>query len=145
MSKMAADIVAQVAITLVIVAASLGAGAAGAGSSVAQLTSTIGRTLQNAAQLIKPALAIATGVIGAASTVSSGVGAYQGYKAGMSQADLTETEKFMAIMQQRLDEAEEELQAILEQIQSLVGQIAQLLSSETDTVNEIAMQMGQMA
>ena len=88
---------------------------------------------------------IATGVIGAASTVSSGVGAYQGYKAGMSQADLTETEKFMAIMQQRLDEAEEELQAILEQIQSLVGQIAQLLSSETDTVNEIAMQMGQMA
>jgi prefoldin subunit 5 len=51
----------------------------------------------------------------------------------------------MAIMQQRLDEAEEELQAILEQIQSLVGQIAQLLSSESDTVNEIAMQMGQMA
>ena len=145
MPKMAADIVAQVAITLVIVAASLGAGAAGAGSSVAQLTSTIGRTLQNAAQLIKPALAIGTGLVGITSTVSGGVGAYQGYEAGMSQSELTETEKYLAIIQQRMDEAEEELEAILEQIQSLVGQIAQLLSSQTDTTNEIASQLGQMA
>jgi hypothetical protein len=146
MSKMAADIVAQVAITLVIVAASLGAGGLGsAATGATQLTSTIGQALQHGAQLIKPALTIATGIIGATSTVSSGVGAYQNYKAGMSQADLTETEKYMAIIQQRLDEAEEELQAILEQIQNLVGQIAQLLSSETDTVDEIAMQMGQMA
>ena len=145
MSKMAADIVAQVAVTLVIVAASLGAGAAGAGSSVTQLTSAIGKALQNAAQLVKPALTIATGLIGVGSTVSGGVGSYQSYKSGMSQADLTETEKYMQIIQQRLDEAEEELEAILQQIQSLVGQIAQLLSSETNTVDEIAMKMGQMA
>ena len=145
MSKMAADIVAQVAITLVIVAASLGAGAAGAASSVTQLTSAIGKALQAGAQLIKPALTLATGIIGVGSTLSGGVGAYEGYKSGMSQADLTETEKYLAMIQQRLDEAEEELQAILEQIQSLVGQIAELLSSQSSTVNEIAMQMGQMA
>lgn len=145
MSKMAADIVAQVAITLVIVAASLGAGAAGAGSSVAELTSTIGRALQNLAQIVKPALTIATGLMGVASTVSGGVGAYQSYKSGMSDAELKETEKYLAIIQQKMDEAEEELQAILEQIQNLIGQIAQLLSSETETTNEIAMQMGQMA
>ena len=145
MSKMAADIVAQVAITLVIVAASLGAGAAGAASSVTQLTSAIGKALQNAAQLIKPALTIATGIIGATSTVSGGVGAYQNYKSGMSDAELKETEKYLAIIQQKMEEAEEELQKILEMIQDLVGQIAQLLSSQTDTTNEIAMQMGQMA
>ena len=146
MSKMAADIVAQVAVMLVIVAASCGAGAAGnAALGAHQLTSAIGKALQAGAQLIKPALTIATGVIGLGSTVSGGVGAYQTYKSGMSDAELKETEKYLAIIQQKMDEAEEELQKILQMIQDLVGQIAQLLSSQTDTTNEIAMQMGQMA
>ena len=145
MSKMAADIVAQVAVMLVIVAASVGAGAAGAGSNATQFASEIGKVLQHAAQVAKPALSLATGLIGLGSTVSGGVGAYQGYKSGMSDAELKETEKYLAIMQQRLDESEEELQKILEMIQNLVGQIAQLLSSQTETTNEIAMQMGQMA
>ena len=145
MSKMAADIVAQVAITLVIVAASIGAGAAGGAANVTELTGTIARALQSAARLVKPALTIATGLIGAGSTVSGGVGAYQNYKSGMSDADLKETEKYLAIIQQRMDEAEEELEHILQMIQDFIGQIAQLLSSETETTNEIAMQMGQMA
>ena len=33
----------------------------------------------------------------------------------------------------------------LEQIQSLIGQLAELLSSQTNTVDEIALKMGQMA
>jgi hypothetical protein len=145
MSKMAADIVAQIAVTLVIIAASLGAGFAGAGGSVAELTSEIGKALQNLAQIAKPALAIGTAIMGVASTVSSGVGAYDSYKSGMSDAELKETEKYLAIIQQKMEEAEEELQKILEMIQDIVGEIAQLLSSQTDTTNEIAMQMGQMA
>ena len=146
MSKMAADIVAQIAITLIIVAASCGAGAAGGVTiGASRAASAIMQALRHAAELIKPALAITTGIIGGVATISGGVGAYQNYKSGMSQAELTETEKFLAIMQQRLDEAQEELQAILEMIQDLIGQIAQLLSSQTDTANEIAMQMGQMA
>ena len=64
MSKMAADIVAQVAVTLVIIAASLGAGAIGSAGSVTQLTSEIGKVLQNLAQIAKPALSIATGIMG---------------------------------------------------------------------------------
>ena len=145
MSKMAADIVAQVAVTLLIMAASLGAGFAGGAASATQLTSEIGKALQAGAQLIKPALSLATGIIGVGATVSGGVGAYQSYKSGMSDAELKETEKYLAIMQQKMDESEEELQKILQMIQDLVGQIAQLLSSQTDTTNEIAMQMGQMA
>ena len=145
MSKMAADIVAQVAITAVIIAASVGAGAAGAAGKVTELTSALGKILQTAAQAVAPALQISTGIIGLGSTVSGGVGAYQSFKAGMSQADVTETEKFLAVIQQKMEEAEEELEKILQMIQDLVGQIAQLLSSQTDTTAEIAMQMGQMA
>ena len=145
MSKMAADIVAQVAVTAVIIAASIGAGAAGAAGKVTELTSALGKILQHAAQLVAPALQISTGIIGLGSTVSGGVGAYQSYKSGMSQADVTETEKFLAVIQQKMEEAEEELEKILQMIQDLVGQIAQLLSSQTDTTAEIAMQMGQMA
>ena len=145
MSKMAADIVAQVAITAVIIAASVGAGAAGAAGKVTELTSALGKILQTAAQAVAPALQIGTGIIGLGSTISGGVGAYQSFKAGMSQADVTETEKFLAVIQQKMEEAEEELEKILQMIQDLVGQIAQLLSSQTDTTNEIAMQMGQRA
>ena len=146
MSKEAADIVAQIAITLIVVAASCGAGAAGgAVIGASKAASAIMLALKNAAEIIRPALSIATGIVGGISTISSGVGSYQSYKAGMSQAELTETEKFLAIIQQRLDEAQEELEAILQAIQDLVSQIAQLLSSQTDTANEIAMQMGQMA
>ena len=145
MSKMAADIVAQVAITAVIIAASIGAGAAGAAGKVTELTSALGKILQSAAQAVAPALQIGTGIIGLGSTISGGVGAYQSFKAGMSQADVTETEKFLAVIQQKMEEAEEELEKILQMIQDLVGQIAQLLSSQTDTTAEIAMQMGQMA
>lgn len=145
MSKMAADIVAQVAITAVIIAASVGAGAAGAAGKVTELTSALGKILQTAAQAVAPALQISTGIIGLGSTISGGVGAYQSFKAGMSQADVTETEKFLAVIQQKMEEAEEELEKILQMIQDLVGQIAQLLSSQTDTTAEIAMQMGQMA
>ena len=145
MSKMAADIVAQVAITAVIIAASVGAGAAGAAGKVTELTSALGKILQSSAQAVAPALQISTGIIGLGSTISGGVGAYQSFKAGMSQADVTETEKFLAVIQQKMEEAEEELEKILQMIQDLVGQIAQLLSSQTDTTAEIAMQMGQMA
>ena len=145
MSKMAADIVAQVAVTLVIIAASLGAGFAGGAASATQLTSEIGKALQAGAQLIKPALSLATGIMGVSATISGGVGAYQSFKSGMSDAELKETEKYLAIIQQKMAEAEEEFQKILLMIQDLVGQIAKLLSSQTDTTNEIAMQMGQMA
>ena len=145
MSKMAADIVAQVAVMLVIVAASCGAGAVGGASTATELTSAIGKALQHAAQLAKPALAIGTGLMGLTATVSGGVGAYQSYKSGMSDAELKETEKYLAIIQQKMEQAEEELQKILQMIQDFVGQIAQLLSSQTETTNEIALKMGQMA
>ena len=56
-----------------------------------------------------------------------------------------ELQKFITMLQQRLDESEEELQLIVEQIQSAIGKIADLIASATDQSAEIANNIGQMA
>ena len=146
MSKSGAQILAQIIVTSIIILCSVGAGAAGGMVAGATKTaSAVMMALRHAAELAQPFLKIGTGVMGVIGTFSGAVGIYENYKAGMSQADATETEKYIAIIQQRLDEAQEELEKILDIIQSFVGQIAQLLSSQTDTTAEIASKMGQMA
>jgi hypothetical protein len=133
MSKQAAQIVAQVAISAVILAASLGAGFAGAGA------------LAEMAKEVATAIKVATTVVGLASLGSSAAGVYQNYKAGTAQADLTETEKFITQLQQRLKESEEELKKILETLQNAISQVVDILSSATDTSSLIAQNIGQMA
>ena len=142
MSKQAAQILAQVLITVALMAASLGAGlAGGGGSAVANLIKGTAETMDK----VRAAIALATTIVGASATITGGVGAYQSYKAGMSQADVSETEKVIAALKQRLDECEEELQQILSQLQNAVAQVAEMLSSATDTSNEIANNLGAMA
>ena len=142
LSKQASQILAQVLITVAIMAASLGAGLAGGGASA---VSNAVNGSAKAIEQVRAAVAIASMVVGAASTVAGGVGAYQGYKAGMSEADVKETEKFIAALQQRLEESEEELEQILQQIQNAISQVAELISSATDTSAEIAQNIGAMA
>ena len=145
LSKQAAQILAQVLITVAIMAASLGAGfAGGGGTAVSNLVKGAAKTMETV-EKVRAAIAIATTVVGTASTITGGVGAYQGYQAGMSQADVSETEKVITALKQRLEESEEELQQILAQLQNAVAQIAELLSSATDTSNEIANNLGAMA
>ena len=142
MSKQTAQILAQVLITVAIMAASLGSGLAGGGASA------VSNAIKGAAETIekvRAAIAIASAIVGAASTVTGGVGAYQSYKAGMSEADVKETEKVIAALKQRLEESEEELEAILQQLQASVAKVAELLSSATDTSDEIAQNIGAMA
>jgi hypothetical protein len=142
MSKQAAQIMAQVLITVAIMAASLGSGLAGGGASA---VSNAIKGAAEAMEKVRAAIAIATMIVGAASTITGGVGAYQNYQAGMSQADVKETEKVIAALKQRLEESEEELEAILQQLQAAVAQVAELLSSATNTSDEIAQNIGAMA
>ena len=142
MSKQAAQILAQVLITAAIMAASLGAGFAGGGASA---VSTLIKGTAETMDKVRAAIAIATTIIGISSTITGGVGAYQSYKAGMSQADVSETEKVIAALKQRLDECEEELNQILQMLQNAISQVAEMLSSATDTSNEIANNLGAMA
>ena len=145
MSKQAAQILAQVLITVAIMAASLGAGfAGGGGAAVSNVVKGASDSIQTI-ERIRAAVAIATLVVGVGGTVAGGVAAYQGYKAGESQADVSETNKFITALKQRMDECEEELQQILQQLQNVLGQVAQLLTSATDTSASIANNLGQMA
>ena len=145
LSKQASQILAQVIITAAIMAASLGAGfAGGGGAAVSNLVKGASDSLQTI-ERIRAAVAIATLVVGVGGTVAGGVSAYQGYKAGESQADVSETNKFITALQQRMDECEEELEQILQQLQNVIGQVAELLTSATNTSTEIASNLGQMA
>lgn len=151
MSKKAAQIVAAVAIAVIMAAASLGAGfgtsaiAGGAQIAAKAVTAGISATAQATAKAIETTLK----VVNALGTIASlGIGAgstIAGYESGKSQADLKEMEKFLAIIRQSMEESEEELQKILDQIQNVYANMAQLLDSATDTVKEIAQKMGQMA
>ena len=139
MSKQAAEITAQVAITVAILAMSLAAGNVG-GFGVA-----ISDTVKAVTDVLRPIVAIATGIMGAATAVSTGIGAAQNYEAGMDQADVTETEKFLVAIRKKLEDAEDELQQILDALQACVGNLAELLASATNTGDEIAQKIGQMA
>ena len=94
---------------------------------------------------IRAAVALTMTIVGIGSGVASGVGAYDAFKAGMSQADVSETEKYITALKQRLDECEEELNQILQMLQQAISQVAEMLSSATDTQTAIANNMGAMA
>ncbi len=82
---------------------------------------------------------------GLGGTIASGVASYHGYQAGLTQSELSEIEKFLAIMRQRVDESQEELEILLQQIQGTISNLIKILDSATDTQMEIAQQMGVMA
>lgn len=139
MSKEIADIVSKVAVTLAIVAASIAAG------NLGSVASSVSEAVKDAMAVIQPILKLVTATMGVGAVVTSGVASYDGYTSGMSQADATETQKYIQMISQRLQESEEELQAILAMIQNFVSQLADMIGSSTDTSAEIAEQMGQMA
>ena len=152
LSKQASQILAQVLITVAIMAASLGAGFAGGGasavSSVAKGVADTAKGLKVTVETmdkIRAAIAVTTSIVGVAGTITGGVGAFDSYKAGMSQADVSETEKYITALKQRLDECEEELEQILQQLQQAISQVAEMLSSATDTSTQIANNLGAMA
>ena len=141
LSKEAAQIVAQVAMAVVIMAASIACCGASAGTAVSN-------TLNNAqqiAQSIQKGANIAMRAMGLVSVISNGVSAGLNYDASKTQAEVTETSKILAQLQQQLQDCEDELKEILELIQNIYTELVQILSSETDTQKTIAQQMSQMA
>ncbi len=138
MSKDAARIVAQVAMAVVIMAASLACCGAGAGSVLSTPVAELAHGIQQGAS-------IAMKTMGLVAVISNGVGAGQNYAAGKAQAEVTETGKILAQLRQQLEESEGELQKILEMIQNTFSDLVAILNSETDTQKTIAQQMSQMA
>ena len=150
MKSEAAKILASVITAVVMIAASVAAaGGAGAIQSVVK-GATKGATValtaaMTTAKTVQSGVQVGAGVLGAATTVSAGVAGVMNYKSGMLQSETTEMEKFLAVMQQQLDESQEELERIMSQIQDVYADISAIINSSIDTENEIAAKIGQMA
>ncbi len=150
MSKSAAQIVAAIAITVAIIALSVGSGMAASKVAAstglqAALSHTFSAGVQAAAEVATKVASAVSRVVQVGSITAGTVAAYTGYKAGMSTADAKETEQFIAALKQRMEESQEELEAILQLIQNNISQVASLIDSATDTSNEIARNIGAMA
>ena len=143
-AKLKASLIINITMVVLSLSCSIGGMAAGiiaagkAAADTAKAVSDIARAVQNA-------ITIANTGVGAASLAAGGASTYYTYNAEDSKADVMELEKFIQQLQQRLEESEEELKLIIEQIEASLGKIAELLASATDTSNEIAQNLGQMA
>ena len=150
MKSEAAKILASVITAVVMIAASVAAaGGAGAIQSVVK-GATKGATValtaaMTSAKTVQSGVQIGAGVLGVGTTVAAGVSGVMNYKSGMLQSETTEMEKFLAVMQQQLEESQEELERILSQIQDVYTDISAIINSSIDTENEIAAKIGQMA
>lgn len=147
MSEQNAQIVAAVAVAVAMVAISLGAGAGGSAVQgfVKGASQAASVAAMATAKSVQSGVQIAGSVLGAGAAVAGGVAAAENYKAGMLKAETTEMDKFLAVMRQRLEESQEELEKILQQIQNVYSDIAAIINSAIDTQSEIARQVGQMA
>ncbi len=145
MSKENAKIAASLIINLSIMAVSLTCSFGGMIAGFSQMAKAAVQTIGAVTKAIQSASSIANSAVGIGGLAAGIATTVTGYKSGMAQVDVTELAKIMAELQRRLDESEEELEAILQAIQNSMGQIVELLASETDTQSEIANQIGQMA
>ena len=121
------------------------ADAAATGAKAVADTAKLSATAMQTAKTVQNVITVANTGVGAMSLASNGVSTFLTFKSENAKADTTELEKFITMLQQRLDESQEELQKILEQLQAGIGEIAQMISSATDTSTEIAQNLGQMA
>jgi len=141
MSKSQAQLAASLIINISIMVAQLGCSigsAVGAAKAVADTVSATMKTVQNVTTIANTAVSVGSLASGAATTAFT-------YRSEDAKADVMELQKFITMLQQRLEESEEELQLIVEQLQSAIGRIAELISSATDQSAEIAYNIGQMA
>ena len=157
-AMLAASLIVNISIMALQLGCSIGSmvsGIAAAGKAAADAAATGAKAVGEAAKIsgaamqtaktVQNGITVANTGVSFLSLASSGITTYMTYKSEGAKADTTELAKFITMLQQRLEESQEELQKILEQIQSGIGEIAQMISSATDTSTEIAQNIGQMA
>ena len=125
-------------------AAAAASNAAAAVNTANTVTKVAGMSVETA-KTVQNVITIANTSVGAASLLAGGLNTYYTKRSEDSKADTTELQKFITQLQQRLDECEEELEQLLEQLESNIGTVAQMISSSTDTSDEIARNLGAMA
>ena len=153
-AQMKASLIVNLTIMGLSLACSIGgmvAGISAAGSAAANAAKTGVEAAKNLrisvelAKTIQNSIAIANTGVAVGALAAGGVNTYYTNRSENAKADTTELEKFITMLQQRLDESQEELQILLQQIEAGIGKIAELIASATDTSDEIAKNLGQMA
>ena len=107
-------------------------------------TTILGMSTQTA-KTVQNVISVASTATAASALATGGINTYYTKRSDDAKADTTELQKFITQLQQRLDESEEELQQLLQQIEAGLSDIAQIVGSVTDTSDEIAKNIGQMA
>ena len=150
-AKLAASLIINLSIMAVSLVCSVGGMAAGfasmasAASNAASAGANAVRTVSQAAKTAQSIITVVNTGVGAGALAAGGLSTYFTKESEDAQADVTELQKFLTTLQQRLDESEEELQALLQMIEAALGQIAEIIGSATDTSKEIAEKIGEMA
>lgn len=139
--KNTSKMLAQVAFAVAMMAAALSCGRIDGVIQMGQVAAKIAEFAATAAKVSQTVL-IGSGIVG---TVAGGVSSGLNYEAMKSQASLTEAEKFLAIMRQSMEDNEDELEQIMNKIQGVFSDIVDILESKTDTLDTIAMNIGQKA
>ena len=86
-------------------------------------------------------LGVALGLSGA---ITGAVQTAYGKDAADAEVKLKETNRCLAMLQQMLDESKDELQQVMDQLQSLFGQLVAIIQSKTDTGNMIMQNLTHM-
>jgi len=129
----------------ILTAGATAAQTAGTAVNAAAKAAQTANTASHTAKMIQNIVTIANTAVSAGSLATNGVSTYLTHRSENAKADTLELEKFITMLQQRLEESQEELQMLLQQIEAGIGKIAELISSATDTSDMIAQNMGQMA
>ena len=148
MSRSDAMLKASLIVNLTIMGLSIGCSVGGMVSGIASAANGVlklSKTAIDVAKTVQNAVTIASTGVAVGALAAGGANTYFTHRSENAKADVTELEKFITMLQQRLDESQEELQILLQQIEAGIGKIAELISSATDTSDEIAQKLGQMA
>lgn len=79
------------------------------------------------------------------SAVGQGMSIHAQYKSGMTQADTTELQSMLKLIEEMIAETQEELEQILEQEQALISKMFSIINSKMETEREISNNLASMA
>ncbi len=115
----------------------LGVSAFKAVKATVDVMSTAARIATFTTQILNLTLALTSSGVGIAQTV-------YGKDAAEAGAEVKDINRFMALLQQMLDESKDELQQIMDQLQSVFSKLVAIIQSKTDTGNLIMQNLSQM-
>ena len=128
----------------IFVVAGLACAGTAIGVSICSAVKATSDTMSTIARVALFSTQIANIALGVGGAVTGGIQTSYNYDATNASADLKDVSRYMAILQQMLEESKEELQQILDQIQALFNQLVEIMQSKTDTGNMIVQNMSQM-